>query len=255
MARSGRAFDVTGCWLRDARSWSRSGRRLARGETSELPGASSQRDSPASINTPLTLSLRGWREGCGRRGWNCDGVSRSRQRSAGQIGEIQAAGPRNPRCEAQGVEGTAAVVRLCACVVVAPAPAGGHLIEGDVGSSLPRNPRCEAMGVKGVAATGDVRTAFGAARLRLRLRAPAFAARLALVLCSEICYWRLYMPDLLKIRMEAVKAASAARDSRVVASNLLCNAQRIFNYIVTGEDSALAAPTFLTRSRRARPRR
>ena len=34
--------------------------------TSELPRASSQRDRPASINTSLTLSLRGWRAGCGR---------------------------------------------------------------------------------------------------------------------------------------------------------------------------------------------
>jgi hypothetical protein len=48
-----------------ARSMTRSGRTLARSVTFELPRASSQRDSPASINTPLTLSLRGWRGGCG----------------------------------------------------------------------------------------------------------------------------------------------------------------------------------------------
>lgn len=67
-ARSGRTLNCGGGWNRNWRSWSRSGRTLARSVTSELPGASSQRDSAASINTPLTLSLRGWRDGCGRRG-------------------------------------------------------------------------------------------------------------------------------------------------------------------------------------------
>ena len=55
-----------------------------------LPRASSQRDSPASINIPLTLFLRGWRDGCGRRGWDL---------------LLPAAGPRSPRCEAQRAAG------------------------------------------------------------------------------------------------------------------------------------------------------
>ena len=71
-----------------------------------------------------------------------------------ELPQTQAAGPRNPRCEAKGVEGTAATVRSCSYVVVAPAPAGGCGIAGNVGSSLPRNPHCAALGVEGVAATG-----------------------------------------------------------------------------------------------------
>ncbi len=65
MARSGRTLNCDGGWNRGWRSWSRSGGALARLGAFELGRASSQRDSPASINTPLTLSSRGWRDGCG----------------------------------------------------------------------------------------------------------------------------------------------------------------------------------------------
>jgi hypothetical protein len=43
----------------------RSGGALVRSVTLELPWAS-QRDSPESINAPVGLSLRGWRDGCDR---------------------------------------------------------------------------------------------------------------------------------------------------------------------------------------------
>ena len=51
--------------LEGAKRWD-----VARHVTLELLRASSQRDRPASISTSLTLSLRGWRDGCGRGGWN-----------------------------------------------------------------------------------------------------------------------------------------------------------------------------------------
>jgi hypothetical protein len=64
-----------------------------------------------SWDTDFAAKVRG-REAVSRgscdAGWNRAGASRSRQRGAGRVAVVQAAGPRNPCCEAQGVEGTAA---------------------------------------------------------------------------------------------------------------------------------------------------
>jgi hypothetical protein len=84
----------------------------------------------------------------------CEAYRIARSGELVELPQTQTAGPRNPRCASIGGEGTAAGGRSCSCVVVAPAPAGGCGIAGNVGSSLPRNPHCAAMGVEGVAATG-----------------------------------------------------------------------------------------------------
>ena len=56
---SGRAFVVEKRWDVDLLG----DIRIAQGEDLEV---GHRCDNPASINIPLTLSLRGWRDGCGR---------------------------------------------------------------------------------------------------------------------------------------------------------------------------------------------